>query len=477
MSTSDLARSGPSRRARDLAAGAELQLCGWLAAGLVVWPVSAVHGPRTELLAMSLLSLAQGVWFFWADGGGRRVTPVGVYSYAFALFVGYAGIYLQDSLNPVDDVSFIAAAVVAAYFTQVYVVVGMPQPVEEDRPRRDRPEVARWGLLLGVVLTAAGTGAALAGLTLGGVVDATAFSGVTVLAVALFRPQAGGPGLLLRGVMVAVAFAVYVRFVFDGFGRLTIGALGIAVILAVSSGRQVSVRSIKLLTLVVSVPTLMVLAVTRVQFTGQLNPNQGNDVTGFESVASPLERFGQLLSGTDRPPLHYGQSFVASATVFVPRSVWPDKPIGLGADLAHFYRPDLDGTGHSELALLHGEWVYNFGLVGLVAMALVMRLVLRRLNEWQVLLDQRSWTARRVFLLQVMLILVVSGFPDLFWGGTFTFMSRSGFRLVVVAVVLVLLGMSPEAREPMPPRQLWATAPPEDAQTSGDSGGSPQGAS
>lgn len=430
--------SEPLHRARPDQDTNALHLFLWLVVGAVGWTVSGyAAGQHGVLLVMSILSMVLGGWYFWFDGGGRRITPVGVYSFAFGLFAGYAGVYVHGYVSPAYDITYLAVAAVALYFSQVLTVCGLPHTVEVPRSGTDSVEVARWGVALGVVLTVVGVLGSIAGLSFSGLVDAIAFAGVTIVAVSLFRLRGRiGP---VKIIATAVGFAAYVLFVFNGFGRLSIGALGIAIVLAADGGRRISARTLKLVTLAGSVPTLTILAHSRVAFTSHLNPNQGSDVTGMESVVSPFMRFAQLMSARDTPPLRHGESFLASAAIFVPRPLWPGKPIGMGAELAHYFRPDLDGTGHSELALFNGEWFYNFGAVGLLLMVVVTRIALKRLNQWQVHLAQQSWTTPTALLLDVLLVLVVSGLPDLYWGGTFTFMSRTGFRVVGVVVLAAVL--------------------------------------
>jgi hypothetical protein len=59
-------------------------------------------------------------------------------------------------------------------------------------------------------------------------------------------------------------------------------------------------------------------------------------------------------------------------------------------------------------------------------------------------------------LLSVTFLVLASGLPDLFWGGTFTFMSRGGFRLFVVGALFVLFGIAYAKHR----RRAPAAAPP-----------------
>jgi hypothetical protein len=197
---------------------------------------------------------------------------------------------------------------------------------------------------------------------------------------------------------------------------------------------------IKLAVLAATAPALIIFSRLRVEFTATLNPNQTSDVTGFESVASPLLRFSQLMDLIQAGVLHlkFGETFFSSAVALFPRSLWPNKPVGFGAELAAIFRPDAIGTGQSEFALFHGEWIYNFGIVGLALMIPLVGLFVGSLNRWLVLASDQSLNSRAHLIGLAAAVVGVSGLPDLLWGGTELYIARAGERLVVLLIVFVL---------------------------------------
>jgi hypothetical protein len=254
-------------------------------------------------------------------------------------------------------------------------------------------------------------------------------------------------------------FLLYAIYIFRGFGRLTLVALGFA--LALAAAQRMPAGLIKLGVLAAATPALIILSRLRVEFTASLNPNQTSDVTGFESVASPLLRFSQLIDLVQGGFLHLklGETFFSSAVALFPRALWPSKPVGLGAELAAIFRPDAIGTGQSEFALFHGEWLYNFGVIGLVVMIPVVGLSAGALNKWLVLASDRPLNSRAHLIGLVAAVVAASGLPDLLWGGTDTYVARAGERLVVLLVVYILFVRPLTHRTRQPDVAIQATKP------------------
>ena len=93
----------------------------WLSGGLLALLVGS-GGSETDVrragLLLSMLSLALGLRIFWAHGG-RMISAVGVWGFAFALFVGFAGTYTLGSshMSPPG----MLGALSAAYFGQIFM--------------------------------------------------------------------------------------------------------------------------------------------------------------------------------------------------------------------------------------------------------------------------------------------------------------------------------------------------------------------
>ncbi|MDP9143610.1 MAG: hypothetical protein M3N43_02765 [Actinomycetota bacterium] len=429
-------------------------ILGWLVGGIsasLVGTGGSVSAVEQAMLLFSLLSLAFGIWLFLAHGE-RRITAAGVWGFAFALFVGFAGLYTLFVSQRIPP--GLLAALTVAYFGQVFMY-GL---FWRERPRLSAamrwpadPGVARWGIIVGSLLLLGSSLMAGGEQETATLVDAAAFTSVVVLTASLLLHGGNVLGVW-RLVLIASAFFAYSSFVFSGFGRLTLGALGLS--LAILACKWFRGRKVKVAILLVTGPTLLILAQARVAFTAGLNPDQGS-ITGLESLASPLTSIARLLSKHAQLPRAWGSTFWASAVAFVPRGLWPAKPAGFGAELVPILSPELVGTGHSEAALSHGEWLYNFGLIGLVLMILVLGWIVRWIDRWLETVNSYPLGDRRRLLSFVAATIAAAGMADLVWAGTFTWVARSGSRLLIVGLLFLVSGIglvtrSRSSRAPAP---------------------------
>ncbi len=313
----------------------------------------------------------------------------------------------------------------------------------EPRPAKSTPvtftddnRIVRRGASIAVVLIATGFWAvrSFPSDTAGIFGTAAVFVGIVLLAVSLFL-RSGRVGFASY-ILVGVAFMLFAVFLSGGFGRLILGSLGIAVVIA-AAPRWRGLPKIGLLAGLA--PVLVYLAADRVQFTAGLNPNQSSSVTGFESVISPFVRFSQtlLLETTNDIPHSWGSSFFTALVALVPRQLWPEKPVGFGAEVAMFFSPGLAGTGHSELVLFYGEWVWAFGFLGLFAMVPAIGWIVRSLDTAMINALAPQRVTVRSLLIATMTVILVASIVDLFWGGAFTYTARVGPRVLVIGLLLV----------------------------------------
>lgn len=412
----------------------------WIVVGaLANVPMGGLDGKSAQLF-VGIAGLAHAINSYWRDGG-QRISAPGMYMIASGLFIFFPAIYLYFD-DPIihGPVNFIAAVNVA-YWSQLLMYFLFWQP----RPLRDetvvpigKASITTWGTWVGLGLVVAGVVLVRTPLSQYGFDDGAAFSGITLLAAAsLRRPRR--VNLAAYG-LIALSFVIYMEFVFAGFGRLQIGALGIAI--AATAAHRWKGRSVKLALLVSFPPVLLYLAAARVKFSGSLNPNQSANVTGLESAIGPFVRFAELmhLESVGEITHTWFHTFFAAAVALVPRQIWPTKPVGFGAELADFFRPDLIGRGHSEAALFHGEWIFSFGFPGLVLMVGITGLLVRWLDNFA----QRAGTIpgmTRLDLLKIAALLILAAsLTDLIWGGAFTYVSRVGPRLICLVVAFLALG-------------------------------------
>jgi hypothetical protein len=412
----------------------------WIVLGALANLPLAGSEPQVAQLAVGLGGLVQAVRAYWRDGG-RRISAPGMYMVASGLFVYFPAIYLYFDDPIIHGPAAFTAAVNIAFWSQLVMYFFIWEPRREqsvDLVSFDRGPLTTWGLWTGSLLVAAGVVFVRTPLSSYGLDDGAAFAGITLLAVSAFRRR-GRIGIFSY-LLVVAAFVVYLQFVFAGFGRLQIGALGI--VLAAAAAHRWRGRIVKVALLLAFPPVLSYLAASRVAFSGALNPNQSASVTGLESAIGPFVRFAELIQFEIEGLIDHSwfHTFFAAAVALVPRQLWATKPIGFGAELADFFRPDLIGRGHSEAALFHGEWVFAFGFPGLIAMVAVVGVLVRWIDAASQRVSRSSGASRLDLLKIAALLILAASITDLIWGGAFTYVSRVGPRLMCLFAVFLIFG-------------------------------------
>lgn len=412
-----------------------LLTCTHLIAGLGIF-----DNVQTQV-TVSVLGLLHCVVVFWSDAGSRISAPA-VSSFATGLFVFFPGLYSATSVNsPYAHIDMsLAVTLVFIVHLACFYLFWKPRALELSDETEEKETHSGGGLakFLGILLLAAGVGASILGYGESSFVDAAAYVGVVLFGAAALR---SGRFKFFALMFVALAFIAYMELVFSGFGRLKLGSLGIA--LAICSSHLWKRRVVKFMLLLGSIPGVLYLAASRVEFTASLNASQSSNVTGLESILSPLARFAQLVefSSIGQLTYSYGQSFFASMVALVPRSIWPEKPVGLGAELATLFRPDLEGTGHSELALFHGEWVLGFGAWGLLGMTVFYGWFVLKVDRLLVRAGKSAQVGLRGIANMALMIIIGASIVDLVWGGSFTYVARVGPRLLLIGALCIWLAL------------------------------------
>lgn len=427
----------------------------WLAAGVVLLFLGYAFGMPSEslLLAVSVMGGAQTLGAFWRHGEYFISAP-GVFMLGLATFVYFPGIYLSFIRADFADIASLPVAVFAVFFSQILIYYMSWKSAAADRTDLPTPviapEVHRWAFNLGVALVLLGFALQqLFGLDSSTLAGAAAFAGTVMVVVSVL--QASDRLSFSRLALAGAAFALYGATMFSGGGRLILGGLAIAV--AVAAARRHGGRMLKLGVLI-AVPTgLVVLAAGRA---AAVAASRGMEESGLESVVWPLERFAQLISLANEGKLDYGlgSTFYTTAVLFVPRQVWPDKPIGFGAELTLIFRPEVAALGHSEAALMHGEWVFNFGIAGLILLLPIVAWFVNWIDRGLVASQRIAIDTRRQFLRRVAMILAAAGLLDLVWGGTFLYMSRTGLRMLILLAVLVVFAWKAKTPAMAPLRRM-----------------------
>ncbi|MGI5152189.1 hypothetical protein ACQEVC_38450 [Plantactinospora sp. CA-294935] len=392
-------------------------------------------GQTRAIFVLSSAALLFGLWVYWRHGG-TTVSAVGIYNFAFALFVGFAGLYL---LSGSTDEESLLRALVLCYFGHVTTWLlfwTKEPPPEPSGPPPVDPAFLRRLTWIGILVACAAAVASLEFLgSLRHLSQAAGFVGALLVAIGLLGDERRPP--LLGCLLAAGGFALSV-VTSNSYGRLMLGSLGFALLIVIA--RRMRTRLVKALVIPGSVPILLMMANMRMDAVRANHPGAQITGTGLESVASPLGSFGALLSHNDAGFLAHawGHTFWAAAVSLVPRAVWPTKPAGFGAELVPILHPELANSGHSDAALFQGEWLYNFGLIGLVLMVPVVGFVVRAADLFLARASARPLMGRHALLAYATAVIIAAGLPDLAWG-TFTFTVRAGMRLAVLVVVWFLI--------------------------------------
>jgi hypothetical protein len=195
----------------------------------------------------------------------------------------------------------------------------------------------------------------------------------------------------------------------------------------------------------------VLLALAKLRDAGGPRPGTTVHGNGLESVVSPLQSFASLLDHNNLGMLPYGwgHTFWAALVALVPSSVWSGKPVGFGAELVPILNPELVGTGQSDAALFAGEWLFNFGLPGLLLMVPAAGLAIRGLDHVLARSMSLPIDSRRAVVRYSAAVVAAAGLIDLMWVGSFTYVARTGSRLLILAAVFVILA--------------WRTKPPQHA--------------
>jgi hypothetical protein len=411
--------------------------CMLLALGCLAVLIQGMTGSVGNVV-LGGLALAFGVGAF-VSHGGPVVTTVGLVNFAFALFVGYAGI--EAARNPASKAApeYLSAALLAALATQVLVTLLAWNRASPGhlKPTRLSASDASFFTSVGLVTLAALLAVRGAGVT-GLFLEGGAFMAVVVLSIGvLFRPRLV-VGLLL---VLLIAFAVYVEVFHGGTGRLRLVALACAMaILTTARFPRWELKG----AIVVGTPMAVGwLARERLELQESLRIGASAGNSGLESMLSPIVTFARVIEAQVEQdfPLAYGQTFATLPFAVLPHRLTPDwAPGPLGYELVRITSPDRYGSGYSVASTIYGEWWFNFSLLGcaLAVPALVWALTFldRRIRRAFVDLEN----GRRAGLRLALYAALCGSIADIVWSGTHTWGARSLARLPL------LLSMWPLAK-------------------------------
>lgn len=399
-----------------------LAVVAWLFVGLfVLLGDSLLPGRSIGSLGLSALLVAWGVVEFLSSGRSH-LTGRGLFGFGVALFIGCGGFFTHSTRPELPLLPVLAVS----YFSVVLASTMFLRTPRLDRPGRLPSSHLKYSLL------AAGVSVPVSLVVVDEIGDPLFFAAAVFAANAIMHA-----GRRILGLLVGLlGFGVYTAVFWDGFGRLILGAFGLALAAAIAPwmGRRLA----KLAILCALVPVMIVAAASRVTLVEELNPG-GEAGTGLESAFAPVETGAQILGMIQEGVIDpaWGSTYWASAVSVVPRSIWPDKPKGWGSEVTPFTKPELMDTIHSEAPNGFLEGIWNFGPAGMLISILMIGLVVR----WIDVLLVKAHSIRTSSVASVLAvtcgILLATSLPDLVWGGTFTMATRGGFRALFLAVVVL----------------------------------------
>ena len=448
---------GPTRGRRPTTTGFLPHIIA-MAAGLLV---VAVPDPRLGLETLAVVSALYAL-FVVGTRGRAFLTPSGVYFLASGVFVGLASHYLAE-VGSINEVSVLrdwavvafttttATAVVLTAFSIRWDLVWPSRAELRAGEQRAVPRTPETFWLMAVVMVALSQLPPLRALNIT-LATALGLAGVVmlVLVASARRVKMRWHGDVVLVAMAVVIPVVWIQLEFEGGGRLTLAGMGVATLLAWNLVRP---RRIQKVAVVLAIPVFLIFSgLNRVDKDGGREVSSQSVLSSGEGLASmygPLDTWTELvtldqatLDRTRAGPIgpRYGQTFINTLFLPIPRSVWEDKPLGFGAELTRILRPTLlrerrIAPEHSMAALINGEFYVNFGMFGLVLLPMALGWFLAVLDRAHLRLSLSGLRTPDDWWRATILVCLVTSLGDLFWVGSFTFIARGGMAAIMAWIV------------------------------------------
>ncbi|MBB2985549.1 O-antigen polymerase [Terracoccus luteus] len=415
----------------------------WWCSAVVVTFLIGPEGGASVLVALICMAFGARVLV----GHGLRVTSLGLFNYSCALFVGYAGLVAAQDDDSIVQPKYLAIALAASVLTQIVVTfVAWREPGDVVCGRLSVSD-GRWltrcalGCLVAlfVLQSALARGAVL--------IEGAAFMCVVLVAIGVGLRE-GSALTKPDNLYVLAAFGVYAAYFQGGTGRLRLVAALCAVITVYTF--RYPLRRIKVAMVLCTPLALYALAHQRLSYQESLSVGASAGRSGLESMLSPVIVLGQLVQGQADGSVHlsFGYSFLSVPFVFVPAAFTPAwVPDALGYALVEIVDPQRAGTGFSVASTEFGEWIYNFGLLGLVAMVPLIAWLLRQLDR-RMEQAMAKLAGRRDAVVVAFWAMLAGSIGDVAWSGMHIWIARSVARLPLLAALLVIMWRPSPRRSP-----------------------------
>lgn len=407
-------------------------------------------GWRSYVLIVSTLHVILGLRLFLRRGG-VLLTASGSYGLMSAVFLGLPPLWTYLSgVHSIDALDVIVSGISFSVLAMTDLVSGSIRRRQRTiaPARMTTPMIElRDGALLrmlghSAVLFMIGSAMKTVKFSLSRdmIYVSSLFAGlVAIMAIRARKSLLATISSILTLAIVTVFLGVY----FSGFGRLNVATLGICfVFLACLIWRR---RWIKVVPLLLSGPLLVVAAQIRSTSVITRQSLMVNPFGGLSSMLAPYFTLREVLTRFGMPgslsefEFQWGKTLLASVLFWVPRSLWPSKPPGLGFQYTLWFRPDLASVGHSMVGSYLGEPYVNFGIMGLVIAPLVLGTVLGLIDRavYQLASGPRSLDTRYCWK-AVSIAVVVAGIADYVWGSSFALSTRAGSRLIILFMIAAI---------------------------------------
>lgn len=366
--------------------------------------------------------------------GGALITPLGLFSISSAAFLAMAFLFIWPKAHHTDVVAALSAAfcfsLTAALALRYPSPVALSHSLQQHMIRLVRP--AAWlGVCLAFLVLAFQFKSASSVLyRAAGPSVLVSYLVSVAMAVLLFNSRRLALCLVFAAVSL-LAFYLYYEYFFWGHGRLRIVLFGTIAAVIVSTLRPI--KLLKPLSLA-AFPVLLFWAGA-----SEFDTYTTDDFLSAKnlgSLYSPFETFSQiardwgLWTEVGLADWGWGSSYLNILGNYVPRTVWPSKPEGLGRIYTYLIRPDLAHTGHTLSGSYLGELWANFWWFGLMIGPVLIASVLGRLSKFQ----RKIYGSDPEFAFFWLLLyaLFVAGIADFVWADSNTYTHR----IINTAVVL-----------------------------------------
>jgi oligosaccharide repeat unit polymerase len=137
--------------------------------------------------------------------------------------------------------------------------------------------------------------------------------------------------------------------------------------------------------------------------TSMYNKQKGMEEGYVSSVAGPFSMACLVFElFPDQEPFRHGQTLMVTLLGFIPRAVWPEKPVGIGKELTRYVvGPFYEETeGFSVAVTLPGDFYLNFGWFGVILGGFSLGLACRAIKRYATrgMVEGRQYRAARVLI-------------------------------------------------------------------------------